>query len=542
MAEAARRRDPPGRDGDFDVCIVGGGVAGALVAWKLGRAGVATVVLESGPRHPEGVRPSYMRRYLGGDDPWRTNHAARDRFTNAGEVDYPLNDYRVKAIGGTTLHWIGYTPRFQEGDFRLRSAHGIAEDWPISYRDLEPYYAEAESELGVAGAEDNPFASFRSTGYPLPGFPVGHDERLLAETAEGLGIRFHTMPQARNSIAFAGRPACQTYSVCRACPIGAKYDATVHVALAESTGSVRVLDDATVVRLESDASGRVRRAVYRSVDGREDAVRARVFVVAAHAVESARLLLLSTSNGHSEGLGNSSGLVGRHFMEHMGQYRYAELDRPLYPNRKGFMTLFSQQFTESPRRGEESGFLLRGDAGGPSAAAVIADTVRRSGLWGGELERELEAEFEHRFGRRMLIGTNAEPLPSEDNRVELDPVEVDHFGNPAPRLWYSITDYERRGYERGEDVIRQVADALGARALSSLHNHFGGHHAGTCRMGDDPDRSVVNRDLRCHDSPNAYVVGSSNFVTLGHVNPTLTIAALALRLGDHLLAAPVSHA
>ncbi len=525
----------PRRDGPT-VCVIGSGVAGALTAWKLGRAGVRTLVLEAGPRYPRGEAAQRMERFLEGDYPWSSNWPDRDVFSSVGEVDYPLNDHRVQGVGGTTLHWQAYSYRFLENDFRMRSRYGVAEDWPISYDDLEPYYGEAEVELGVACEEDNPFAAPRTQGFPLPGFPWAYDERFAAAAAQRLGITFHSIPQARTSEAYRGRPPCETYGVCRVCPIRARYGADVHVELAEATGEVTVVPNARVVRLETGGAGRVARAVYKTRDGTEHAVAAEAFVLAAHAVESARLLLLSAQPGHPDGLANSSRTVGRYFMEHMGQFRLATLDRPLYPSRTGFQTTVSQQFHDREDRDQASGFLFRGTASpGPSPESVIAEVALRSGNWGEEFAREVLERIDGEYGRTMLIGSNAEALPTEDNWVDLDPELTDAFGDPAPRISYSISEYERRGYEDGDRWIHEMAEVLGARSLGPIQNHFGSHQAGTCRMGHDPASSVVDRNLRAHDVENLYVVGSSNFVTHSVVNPTLTIAALALRLGDHLV-------
>jgi glucose dehydrogenase len=534
--EASRRPAVP--MADPDVCIVGAGIAGAMVAWKLARAGVRTLILEAGPRYPRDRAAERMQRYMEGDYPWASDWPERDVFSSVGEVDYPLNDHRVRGVGGTTLHWQAYSYRFVESDFRMRSLYGLAEDWPIGYADLEPYYGEAEVEIGVAGAEDNPFASPRSHGFPLPAFPIAYDERFVVAAARDLGITFHAAPQARTSEAYRDRPACETYGVCRVCPIRARYSADMHVELAERTGNVSVLSGACVVRLVADGNRRVRRAVYRTRDGTEHAVEAGAFVVAAHAVESTRLLLLSEQAGHSEGLGNSSGALGRYFMEHMGQFRMAALNQSLYPFRTGFQTMFSQQFHDRPGRDEGSGFLLRGSAGSDSDPEdIIREVVLRSGHWGEAFAREVESRIEAQYGRSMLLGSNAEALPQESNFVDLDPDLNDAFGDPAPRISYSISEYERRGYEEGDKYIHALADELGAESLGPMRNHFGSHHAGTCRMGNDPESSVVDRNLKAHALDNLYVVGSSNFVTHSVVNPTLTIAALALRLGDHLVSA-----
>ncbi len=523
------------RSTPYDVCVIGGGVAGAMVAYTLGRAGISTVILEAGPRHLAEDRAAYMERHLEGDDPWQSNLPARDVFRNVGEIHYPLNDYRVKGVGGSTLHWVGYTPRYHESDFEMRSRYGIADDWPVRYAELEPYYCEAEAEMGVAGDADNPFASWRSQPFPLPGFPIGYEEQMIAGAAAKHGVTFHCWPQARASIPYRGRSACVTYATCKTCPVRAKYSGDIHVERAEATGHVKVLADANVVRLETDGNRRVTRAIYATRDRVEHAVEARQFVLAAHAVESARLLLLSKTGSATDGLANSSGLVGRYFMEHRNLYRRIQSPVPVYPYRKGFATVYTEQFVDTPTRDSESGFLVRGYAAGDAPPFLAQQLIRRSGNWGAALERELVRRIESTVGRSLTIGTNAEPIPMESNRVELDDSLIDYFGNPAPRLSYSLTDYERAAFESGDKVILAMADSLGAERVEEPYFRYGGHHSGTCRMGNDPARSVVDRDLRTHDLENLHVVGSSTFVTISLVNPTLTIAAFSLRLGDHLV-------
>lgn len=523
------------RDG-VDVCIVGAGVAGAMVATKLGRAGIRVLLVEAGPRHDPDKAMERMERFIAGDDPWRTENPGRDRFVSAGPMDYDLNQTRVKAVGGSTMHWAGYTPRFVANDFRMHSAHGIGDDWPISYEDLEPYYSEAEKEMGVAGGDDNPFASARSADFPMPAFPFGYEDRMVADAGEALGIRFHSMPQARNSVPYGNRSQCVTFSACRACPIRARYGGDIHVEIAEATGNVHVLSDATVVRLECGEGGhKVRRAVFATAPDEFHAVEARAFVIAAHGVESARLLLLSADSSHQDGLANSSGLVGRYFMEHRSQHREVHMDQPIYPGRKGFQTILSQQFHDTDKRGEESGITISCDTSHTQYRRIVGRLARESGNWGERFAKEVEEQMAHHMDV-ILLRTHVEPLASVDNRVELDPDIRDTFGNPVPRLYYAISDYEQTGYPKGRDMINALADQLGAVSREPVRFHFGSHHSGTCRMGQDPRYSVVDADLKAHDVDNLFVVGSSNFVSLSLVNPTLTISALALRLGDHLVA------
>jgi glucose dehydrogenase len=293
----------------------------------------------------------------------------------------------------------------------------VGEDWPLAYDELEPYYGEAEAELGVAGSEDNPFAGPRSGRYPLPAFPVGYDERFVVEAASNVGIRFHSLPQARTSEAYRGRPACATFSACRARPIRARYSGDIHIEHAESTGHVTVVPGANVIRLETDPTGReVRRAIVATEDGREQAIAASAFIIAAHAVESARLLLLSASSQHPAGLANSSGLVGRGFMEHRSLHRVAKLPFSLHPFRKGFQTIISQQFHADAARGDEAAFLLSSEAVGPRFPFLLRGLTARSGQWGEAFAREIEEEVQNEYGRYLLLRFASEPRPWAPSR------------------------------------------------------------------------------------------------------------------------------
>ena len=202
-------------------------------------------------------------------------------------------------------------------DFRLRTLHGVADDWPLGYGDLEPYYLRAEAALGVAGADDDPWASPRSAPFPLPPFPFSYSDGLFERACRKVRVHMHHLSQARNSIPYAGRAQCRACATCHVCPTGAKASVDLtHVRAAEATGLAQVLAGATVLRLELGAGGRIDHVVYAGPDRREHRMAARLFVLAAGAVENPRLLLLSATGDHPRGIGNGSGLLGRYFVSH----------------------------------------------------------------------------------------------------------------------------------------------------------------------------------------------------------------------------------
>jgi choline dehydrogenase-like flavoprotein len=189
---------------DPDVCVIGCGPAGTVLGAHLVEHGVRVTVLEAGPRHPFAARRGAQRALLAGMDPWERTPESLDVASSGGAVPYDLRGLRVRGVGGSTLHWDAETPRFQAVDFRLRSTHGVGVDWPLDYATLEPYYAWAERELGVAGGEA-PHASPRSGPYPLSPLPCNHLDQMVMRVAAPLGLRFTPVPQARNSRPYAAR-------------------------------------------------------------------------------------------------------------------------------------------------------------------------------------------------------------------------------------------------------------------------------------------------------------------------------------------------
>ena len=515
---------------DADVVIVGAGAAGGILAYELGAKGVHVCVLESGPRHDFAQRASYVKRYLRHEDPWRSRIEGHDRHAVANLPGYSLDGRRVRGVGGSTLHWEGYAMRFHETDFRMRSLYGVGEDWPIGYADLEPYYARAESALGVAGSDDDPFASPRSTPFPLPAFEFSHADKLFAPACKRLGIAVQHLPQARNSVPYGGRAACRGCGTCHVCPSGAKASIDLtHIPSAERTGRVRIVTEATVLRLELNGAGRIAHAVYALPNRIEQRIRGRVFVLAAGAVENARLLLNSKSPEFPRGLANRSGAVGTHFMAHAGADVSGRMPDQVYPYRIGFSTSMSRQFASgSGRSGSAAFFLEFRNSAGPTPEGIAL----ASGLTGDALRRHVREQF----GHWLAIRVQTEPLADPANSITLAPGLTDNFGSPAPRIRHLIGRYEKRGIDAGTRVARAILTELGATQIRVSGPGLTAHQIGTHRMGTDPSTSVVAPDLRAHDVANLYLVGAGAFVTASASPPTLTIAALAIRASERIAA------
>jgi choline dehydrogenase-like flavoprotein len=423
--------------------------------------------------------------------------------------------------------------RLHEDDFNSGSSRGVGPDWPIDYADLQPYYAAAERELGVAGAADNPYGPPRAEPYPMTAFEPSYSDSLFAEACAELGIDMHSVPNARNSEPYDDRSPCVGYGTCQpVCPSGAKYDATVHADRAASKGAT-VIDRAPVQYLDHDAD-RVTAAVYATPDGSEHRQEADAFVVACGGVETPRLLLLSDSDRHPDGLANSSGLVGKFFMDHLFAGMGGRLGEPTRQNHVGFLTSECHQFYDEADA-EFAPFKLEFfnyDGPSPVEMALSGDD------WGDELLGRLRDAYGDHIGMGALV----EQLPRAESRVALDRDRTDDRGNPVPDVHWSIDERAVRTIERANEIQRRILEELGAEITWQVGPENTGpayHHMGTTRMGRDPAESVVDPRLRTHDLTNCWIVSSSVFPTGGAVNPTLTIAALALRAAEDIASHPL---
>lgn len=517
-------------DVETDVCVVGAGPAGAIVAATLAARGIPVVVLDSGPRMDAAALETAQRRIVRGETAFPPEDPRLDAHRADGDTGFTLDGKRVRGIGGASLHWEGYAMRFRPGDFALASRHGLADDWPLDYAALEPWYDRIERELGVAGGADD--ACPRSRPFPMPPFPFSYSDGVFARACAAVGVAMQALPQARNSVEYDGRAACRSCGTCHVCPIGAKATVDVtHVARAIATGNARVIERAHVRALECDGDGRVRAVRWRDTGGAERRVRAARVVLAAGGVENVRLCLASACGAHPHGVANRSRLLGTRFMSQPVIDFAAEVDEPLFPYRTGISTAISRQFEDPDDRAARGSFWMefRNRAGGTPAEIALA-----SGAWGAALPALVRA----RFGRQAGIRVWVEHLPDPANRVRLDPDVVDRFGTPAPHVTYGVGRYEHATIARAATVVRSIFAAMGAREVRQSPIMNGGILMGTHRMGTNPRTSVVDPEQRAHDVPNLYLVGSGSFVTGAAAPPTLTLAALAARTADAIARSP----
>jgi choline dehydrogenase-like flavoprotein len=521
-----------------DVIIVGSGVAGSLVATRLARAGVKVVILEAGPRIQRAAALAQYRDALikipecpYPDTPYAPHPVSDnpDHYYLQDGPDKFASPY-LRLVGGTTWHWLGTTLRFVPDDFKLRSRFGVGEDWPITYEDLEPWYCEAERELGVAGDPNADLNAPRSQPYPLPPIPLSYADQRTAAALKGSPYSVQPTPQARNSERYDNRPACCGSASCiPICPVQAKYDATSHVAKAEGAGA-QVVPEAIVSRVEVGDDGRISALVVKRPDGSEDRAVAKVFVIAAHGIETPKLLLQSRTDRRPGGVANSSDQVGRNLMDHPCQLNWVLAGEPLGMYRGPLSTAGIESTRAGDWRGDRAAFRIQLDnrgwewpTGGP--ATTVRELIKQ-GLRGADLDQALA----DRSTREMNIVPMVEQLPLAENRIVPDFDRRDAIGIPRPRMTYRIDDYSKRALEHGRRIAREIAKAMNATEVHEGPDIVSsGHVMGTYRMGVDPKRSVVTPDHRAHDHANLFLLGSGVFPTSAASNPTLTIAALALR-------------
>ncbi len=529
---------------ESDVLIVGSGVAGALIAWRLARAGMRVTVVEAGPEVDRGAAvdrfkqaaarvpeaPYRMRPYAGYPASIGDTYIRQDG-------PEPFRSTYLRQVGGTTWHWLGTALRLLPQDFELRRRYGVGVDWPLSYSDLAPWYAAAESELGVSGA-DEPLGSPRQAPYPMPGLPLTLGDRLMNAASAPLGFPVRVSPQARNALPFDDRPACCASASCiPICPVQAKYDATVHVHKAMAAGA-RILPDSVAVRVDVAGDGMVSGVVIRRPDRSEITLNARHIVIAAHAIEGPKLLLMSRSERFPGGVGNSSGAVGRYLMDHPIQLTRALAPAPVWPRRGPQEVSAIHEMRDGDHRRRHGAFLMNvGNQGwewaGPDLAGLAGRYVE-AGLSG---QRLLDAIRSH-SSREMTLVALTEQLPDPDNRVTPDFERLDAIGVPKPRVFFRLDSYTVAALAAARGLHERLFQSLGATEIGHTPDAEGaGHIMGTTRMGNDRRTSVADSDGRSHDHPNLWFAGSSLFPTCGTANPTLTIAALALRTAEAIKAA-----
>ncbi|WP_126429320.1 GMC family oxidoreductase [Brevibacillus marinus] len=506
-----------------DVCIVGAGAAGGVLAHELAKAGLKVVVIEAGPFwNPQTDFASdelatrnlawEATRLVDGADPLRLGH------NNSG-----------RGVGGGTVHFTGVFLRFHESDFKTRSEDGVGEDWPIAYEDLAPYYDKIEREIAVSGPKHYPWGPFRGP-YPYPvREPISANAQLFREACEKLGMESVVAPLAILSAPFDGRPPCINRGFCnQGCMPNAKYSGLIHHIPKAIEHGAEVLSDCMVTQVLTDGS-RVTGVLFDH-EGTTYQQTARVVILAGFVIETPRLLLHSATPHFPDGLANSSGWVGKAIMPHSSHDVYGLLPTEVRLYKGTPVMALTQHFYETDkRRGFARGYTLLAHGARPvgMAAHIAAERADGRMLWGKQL-REAMLDYNY-YARVTLVG---EVLPNPDNRVTLADSK-DEYGMPLAKVTFSYGENDRKLIEHAVEQMNRIIEAMGGTTAHVVSDTA--HLMGGCRMGDDPATSVVDSYGRCHDIPNLYIAGASVFVTSGGGNPTNTVMALAARTAEHLI-------
>jgi choline dehydrogenase-like flavoprotein len=533
-----------------DFVIVGSGSAGGVLARELSRAGFDVVVLEQGPyRTSEEFGHDEVKNFILGDlsghPSWNDPQSFRADPSEAAVVSQGglAPALYARTVGGASVHYSGNYWRMRPVDFQERSLLGEMSgtgfaDWPIRYEELEPYYTKVEWEIGVSGAP-GPFDPPRSAPYPLPPMPVKGSGVLLEKGARAMGWHPQPAPVAILSKPYRGRPPCGHCGFCIGfgCEMRAKSSTLVTmIPEAEATGRCEIRPLSTVFRIETGRDGRVSEVAYLDARGRQHAQKTKALILAANGAETPRLLLMSDGPGRAEGLANGSGLVGKYLMGNGHSVVHGYFEHELNDWKSIQVTRIVHDFYDTdPARGFYGGGGMDGRPLVNAMPVMHALTEAGNGTprWGRDFKRDLRAGFNRHMG--ILSSTTSVPL--ERNNITLDPERKDGQGRPLVRMTYRDHDDDLAMMRFLQDRGTEILEAAGARRIRRepvTPQTFHAHLLGTCRMGDDPATSVVDRYHRSHEVPNLFICDGSSMVSSGRGQPTLTIQALAFRAAEHI--------
>ena len=505
---------------DTVVVIIGSGAGGGTLANELCQKGINVVVLEAGALQSNAT-------FI--NDEWKSfiQLAWLDNRTTSGNwrvaKDFPnLPAWICKTVGGTTTHWAGASLRLEAHEFKTKTNYGTLKganllDWPITLKDLAPYYAKAEDKMGVT----------RTNG--IPGLPGNNNFKVLAAGASKLGYKdCHTGNMAINSVPRHDRGRCMQLGFCfQGCKSGAKWSTLyTEIPAADATGKFELRPESHVARIEHNAAGKVNAVVYFDKAGKEQRQKARIVCVAGNSIETPRLLLLSASSKFANGLANSSGQVGRNYMRHLTGSVYGAFKEEVHMYRGTTMAgIIRDEAGNNPKRGFVGGYELETLAlGVPFMAAFL-----NPGGWGSDFTWWMD-----RYTQLAGMWIVGEDMPQETNRVTLNASLKDKYGLAIPHVHFDDHPNDLAMREHAFTQGQRVYDAAGAIKTFRTPPYPSTHNLGTCRMSANPRDGVCNGWGQTHDIANLFISDGSQFTTGGAENPTLTIVSLAIRQADYI--------
>jgi choline dehydrogenase-like flavoprotein len=556
----------------YDVCVVGSGAGGGMAAMVLAEAGASVVMLEAGPMW-DATLDTAMYKW-----PYQTpRRGAATPERHFGEFDAALGGwsldgepytsapgsqfdwFRSRMLGGRTNHWGRISLRFGPDDFRRKSIDGLGDDWPITYDDVKPYYDKIDKFIGIFGTNLPQFPNEPDGIFMPPPAPRCY-ELLIKKACGKLNVpsvpsRLSILTQPLN-----GRPACHYCSQCgRGCSTHSNFSSpSVLIPPALKTGRLKIITDAMAREVTVDASGLADGVTYVDKNSsRDNHVRARIVVLAASACESARILLNSTSTKFPQGLGNSSGVVGKYLTDSTGAsvrgFIPALMDgTPHNEDGTGGMHLYTPWWLDNRKLDFPRGYHIEPSGGRrmPSAGFgggihtyATNDPNGRPVSFGG-YGKQLKSDYRRLYGATVNFAGRGEQIPNEDSYCELDPAVVDKWGIPVLRFHFKWSDYEYKQVKHMQETFRSIITEMGGTPMTPMPTaeqgygiEAGGriiHEVGVTRMGNDPSKSVLNKYCQAHDAKNVFVADAGPFVSQADKNCTWTILALAMRTAEYI--------
>ena len=524
-----------------DVLIIGAGASGAAIAWSLLETRMRILCLEQGPHLAHTDFPSLKDDY----ELSRYGKFSCDPNVRRLKQDYPINvddscitPVNFNAVGGSTINFLGHWPRMRPSDFYTKTLDDVAEDWPLDYATLAPFYDMNDQVTGVSGLKGNP--AYPDYAPPLPPIPIGTLGQTLAKGFNKMGWHWWPSDVSILSQDYDGRQKCVNAGTCDlGCAAGAKGGTNFTYWPILTKAGVEVRTECRVREiLINQQTGFATGVLYHGPDGQLHEQNAEIVIVACNGIGTPRLLLNSKSKLFPDGLANRSGMVGKNLMFHPLTGVSGVFSEPM-KGHEGPMacSILSQEFYETgTTRNFTRGYgLYSGRSTTPMTYALGGYGIDDPIPWGAEHREFMDNIYPYLAGLTVV----SEDLPEEHNCVTLDPDIADSDGIPAPKITYRLGENTSKMLRHGEERAKEILLAAGAKKVLSKAGgkvwwRAGWHQMGTCRMGNDPKNSVVNSWGRSHDIKNLFIVDGSIFVTAGAVNPTSTIQALALYIGDRI--------
>ena len=459
--------------------------------------------------------------------------------------------FRTRMLGGRTNHWGRISLRFGPDDFRRKSIDGLGDDWPISYDDIKPYYDSIDRLIGIFGSveglDNHPDGIFQPAPRPRC------YELLIKQAAQKLGIlcianRLSILTQPLN-----GRPACHYCGQCgRGCSAHANFSSpSVLLPPALATGRLTITTNAMAREVTVDDAGLADGVSYiDTTTGRENHVRGRIVVLAASACESARILLNSKSSKFPHGLANSGGVVGKYLTDTTGVGFSAHIPRMMsgVPHNEDGASgahLYMPWWLDNRKLDFPRGYHIELGGGRRMPGFGVMQNIHLYG-GGGGYGKKLKDDYRRYYGSTISFAGRGEMVPNDATYCEIDPSVVDRWGIPVLRFHFKWSEYEYKQVKHMQDTFRAIVSEMGGTPLTPMPSREDGygilpggriiHELGVTRMGNDPARSVLNRNCQAHDCRNLFVADGGPFVSQADKNPTWTILALAWRTADYIAA------